>query len=58
MNVYTCSDEGGFEGATRLVRRHDVRHLVLAVHRRARLHREAATRPAVPGRREGTTAWT
>jgi len=56
--VVVRSDKGVAEGAAGLVRRHDVRHLVPVVHRGARLHREAAPRPAVPGRREGTSART
>jgi len=53
-----CSTEGGSEGAARLVRRHDVRHFIPTFHRRSCLHCEAASRPAIPGRRERTPART
>jgi len=52
------SDEGSAQGAARLVRWNDVRHLIPALHRRPRLHREEAPRSAVSGRREGTPART
>ena len=52
------SNEGEHQSAAGLVCRNDVRHLVPAVHRRAGLYREATPRPAVPRRREGTTAGT